>query len=213
MLDQLLAVQRPNGTRRDRHRTASRLIARPETTQNLQDYFGLDASDARPPRYTGAWFERLGSGGDHADVASTVTAEDLIAVECSASASQRRSPSTSSTARWAARSTPCSPQSQPRSLCTTTPSNTSRPIHPLRKPGPSSSPSPPSAGSRPANSSRGNDTPDPGLRHGRPMLPGRPSQHLVLPTFQRNPPSSADDDFASGELPTQTELDGAGHAL
>lgn len=59
----------------------SRRIARPETAQNLRVYFGIDAPDAIPPRYTGAWFERLGSGGDHADVASTVTAEDLVAVE------------------------------------------------------------------------------------------------------------------------------------
>jgi hypothetical protein len=59
----------------------TKLIASSDTTQNLRAYFNLDKPDALPPRYTGAWFERLGSGGDHADIASTVTAEDLIAVE------------------------------------------------------------------------------------------------------------------------------------
>jgi Family of unknown function (DUF6308) len=42
----------------------------------LRSYFGLDG---RPP-YTGAFFERLGGGGDRTAVADRFTAEDLVAV-------------------------------------------------------------------------------------------------------------------------------------
>jgi len=43
----------------------------------LRTYFGLEP-DTRP--YTGAFFERLGGGGDRGEVRDVITAEDLVAV-------------------------------------------------------------------------------------------------------------------------------------
>ncbi|WP_433341625.1 DUF6308 family protein [Micromonospora sp. CA-111912] len=49
----------------------------PRTTRDLQRYFGA----AGQPPYTGAYFERLGGGGDRVDLANVITADDLVAIE------------------------------------------------------------------------------------------------------------------------------------
>jgi len=43
----------------------------------LREYFGLEPY-TKP--YTGAWFERLGGGGDRGEVRDVITTEDLVAV-------------------------------------------------------------------------------------------------------------------------------------
>ncbi|MGC4808803.1 DUF6308 family protein [Micromonospora sp. DT233] len=53
------------------------LLDDPRTTSDLQRYFG--APGHQP--YTGAYFERHAGGGDRADVANVITADDLIAIE------------------------------------------------------------------------------------------------------------------------------------
>lgn len=45
----------------------------------LRTYFSSTKADGEPV-YTGAMFERLGGGGDRAEVANAVTAEDIVAV-------------------------------------------------------------------------------------------------------------------------------------
>lgn len=46
----------------------------------LTSYFAYRLSDGETPYYSGAMFERLGGGGDSADVRDVLTAEDLVAV-------------------------------------------------------------------------------------------------------------------------------------
>lgn len=48
-----------------------------EAVTKLRTYFGLEPG-TRP--YTGAFFERLGGGGDRGEVRDVITAEDLVAV-------------------------------------------------------------------------------------------------------------------------------------
>ena len=45
----------------------------------VKEYFVDDPATGRP-RYSGAYFERLGGGGDRPEVAYQLTAEDLLAV-------------------------------------------------------------------------------------------------------------------------------------
>ncbi|MBV2353524.1 hypothetical protein KUM39_03985 [Streptomyces sp. J2-1] len=53
-----------------------RLIGAEEAEKSLRSYFGIGGE-----AYTGSWFESLAGGGDRADTANVVTAEDLIAVQ------------------------------------------------------------------------------------------------------------------------------------
>lgn len=45
----------------------------------VREYFADDPATGRA-RYSGAYFERLGGGGDRPEVAYQITAEDLLAV-------------------------------------------------------------------------------------------------------------------------------------
>ncbi|MDJ0345162.1 DUF6308 family protein [Streptomyces sp. H10-C2] len=60
--------------------TPARPDSRPRARTDLQRYFGI----SRPPGdlpFTGSRFEHLAGGGDRPEIADTVTAEDLIAVQ------------------------------------------------------------------------------------------------------------------------------------
>lgn len=48
---------------------------------NLVAYFGTDLPPGSAPRYTGGRFEGLAGGGDRADAADRIHADDLVAVE------------------------------------------------------------------------------------------------------------------------------------
>lgn len=45
----------------------------------VEEYFLND--DEGRPRFTGAWFERIGGGGDRDEVCNVITTDDLVAVE------------------------------------------------------------------------------------------------------------------------------------
>ncbi len=51
----------------------------PEARDRLVEYFG-SGTGADDVAWTGGWFERLGGGGDRADIANRFTAEDAVAV-------------------------------------------------------------------------------------------------------------------------------------
>lgn len=56
------------------------VIADPRAVVDLRRYFGTDMPPGAKP-FTGSRFERLGGGGDRAEAADRVTAEDLVAVQ------------------------------------------------------------------------------------------------------------------------------------
>ncbi len=55
------------------------ILRDPLTGPLVEEYFRNEV-DGRP-LFTGAWFERIGNGGDRDDVCNVITSEDLIAVE------------------------------------------------------------------------------------------------------------------------------------
>ena len=76
----------------------------------VKRYLAPDSATGRA-RYSGAYFERLGGGGDRPEVAYQFTAEDLLAVTMLRVRSTDTTPCTCSTTRPASSAT-CSPRSR-----------------------------------------------------------------------------------------------------
>lgn len=52
-----------------------------EAVPLVREYFGVDEASGVSPTFSGAWFERLGGGGDANGIADVFTATDIVAVE------------------------------------------------------------------------------------------------------------------------------------